>query len=415
VENKANYILLKEASKYCKYSQEYLSLRARQGKLKAVKLGRNWYTTKKWLQEYAKEEVGPEAKIEEIIHPYLKSLVPPNNLPTGDFYNKKRKFVFSESFNFVLSLGAFLILFLPTVFINKNVLFNSFETFDKISRNIGAMEDVIIKEGVKSLAGSVGEMQNFANNNFKNISINVSDKINQASLIATSIPENADRNELSFFENIFKSAINFTGSILESTNGLSANLESKFSDFIGSITGNKVLVFEKTEDGQIIYSETSEKEIADLKNRVANLETQFNEGVITKEITKEIQTTSVTKIEPIKEITKETIVINNGILLQQSIDQLRTDLENQISELKNRSTQAVYYPSIPTLVPSVPYTNISTGDMSLSSSNFLDLSAKQIRITGDLSVSGSITGATWGGDAIGINYGGIGLSTIAAG
>ena len=52
---KEDYISLLEASKLCDYSQEYLSLRARQGKLKAVKLGRNWVTTKEWLNKYIKE------------------------------------------------------------------------------------------------------------------------------------------------------------------------------------------------------------------------------------------------------------------------------------------------------------------------------------------------------------------------
>ncbi len=46
------YISLTEATKYCDYTQEYLSLRARQGKLKAVKFGRNWVTKKEWVQEY---------------------------------------------------------------------------------------------------------------------------------------------------------------------------------------------------------------------------------------------------------------------------------------------------------------------------------------------------------------------------
>ncbi len=45
-------ISLKEAAKYSGYSQDYLSLRARQGKLKALKLGRNWVTKKKWIDEY---------------------------------------------------------------------------------------------------------------------------------------------------------------------------------------------------------------------------------------------------------------------------------------------------------------------------------------------------------------------------
>ena len=46
------YISLQEAAKHCGYSQEYLSLRARQGKLKAVKFGRNWVTKEEWFKEY---------------------------------------------------------------------------------------------------------------------------------------------------------------------------------------------------------------------------------------------------------------------------------------------------------------------------------------------------------------------------
>ncbi|MBI2450414.1 MAG: hypothetical protein HYV47_02675 [Candidatus Nealsonbacteria bacterium] len=47
-----DYISLKEATKYCDYSQDYLKLRARQGKFKAVKFGRNWVTTVDWVREY---------------------------------------------------------------------------------------------------------------------------------------------------------------------------------------------------------------------------------------------------------------------------------------------------------------------------------------------------------------------------
>lgn len=49
------YISLQEASKSCNYSQEYLSLRSRQGKLKSIKFGKNWVTTKEWLAEYVKK------------------------------------------------------------------------------------------------------------------------------------------------------------------------------------------------------------------------------------------------------------------------------------------------------------------------------------------------------------------------
>ena len=48
----ANYIPLKEAALLCEYSQEYLNLLVRKGKLKAVKIGRNWVTKKEWLAKY---------------------------------------------------------------------------------------------------------------------------------------------------------------------------------------------------------------------------------------------------------------------------------------------------------------------------------------------------------------------------
>jgi len=50
-----DYIILSKAVEYCEYSQEYLSLRARSGNLKAKKIGRNWFTTKEWLEQYLKK------------------------------------------------------------------------------------------------------------------------------------------------------------------------------------------------------------------------------------------------------------------------------------------------------------------------------------------------------------------------
>ena len=46
------FITLAEATKHCTYSQEYLSLLARGGELKAQKIGRNWYTQISWLKDY---------------------------------------------------------------------------------------------------------------------------------------------------------------------------------------------------------------------------------------------------------------------------------------------------------------------------------------------------------------------------
>ncbi|MEK7604084.1 MAG: helix-turn-helix domain-containing protein, partial [Patescibacteria group bacterium] len=50
------YISLQEASKGTPYSQEYLSLLARKGKLFSVKFGRNWYTTQEAIDDYLKKQ-----------------------------------------------------------------------------------------------------------------------------------------------------------------------------------------------------------------------------------------------------------------------------------------------------------------------------------------------------------------------
>jgi len=50
--NIEDFILLSDAAEGSPYSQEYLSLLARRGKLEAKKIGRNWYTTQKSLDEY---------------------------------------------------------------------------------------------------------------------------------------------------------------------------------------------------------------------------------------------------------------------------------------------------------------------------------------------------------------------------
>ena len=54
IKEEKEYISLQEATKYCDYSQEYLSLLARRGLLEAVKFQRDWMTTKKAIQEYNK-------------------------------------------------------------------------------------------------------------------------------------------------------------------------------------------------------------------------------------------------------------------------------------------------------------------------------------------------------------------------
>src|SRR3989338_11327334 len=50
------YITLAEAVSGSPYSQEYLSLLARKGKLFSKKIGRNWYTTREALRDYLNKQ-----------------------------------------------------------------------------------------------------------------------------------------------------------------------------------------------------------------------------------------------------------------------------------------------------------------------------------------------------------------------
>jgi excisionase family DNA binding protein len=50
----SEYLTLAEAAKGTPYTQEYLSLLARKGRIEAVKIGRNWHIKKEALQKYTK-------------------------------------------------------------------------------------------------------------------------------------------------------------------------------------------------------------------------------------------------------------------------------------------------------------------------------------------------------------------------
>lgn len=57
VRQKEPLITLYQATKYCSYSQAYLGKLAKEGKLEAVKLKRNWLTTKRAVERYVKSQI----------------------------------------------------------------------------------------------------------------------------------------------------------------------------------------------------------------------------------------------------------------------------------------------------------------------------------------------------------------------
>ena len=105
--NRSEYISLKEATKYCSYSQDYLSLRARQGKLKAVKIGRNWVTKKEWVEQYLKN---------------LKSFPKKRKKSSAQYSQVQNKIPFSELQKKNLILG-FRVLVVMNILLMVGILF----------------------------------------------------------------------------------------------------------------------------------------------------------------------------------------------------------------------------------------------------------------------------------------------------
>ncbi|MCL5997142.1 MAG: hypothetical protein M1546_13960 [Chloroflexi bacterium] len=57
--HKGEWIPLREAAQGTPYSQEYLSLLARLGRLEAIKIGRVWHTTRKAVETYRRSVNNP--------------------------------------------------------------------------------------------------------------------------------------------------------------------------------------------------------------------------------------------------------------------------------------------------------------------------------------------------------------------
>ena len=114
------FISIQEATKFCDHSQEYLSLRARQGKLKAVKFGRNWVTKKEWLDAYIasaenyKNNIknnGKKIRKIEVVKVVRKEVFPPKNLPVGNVVSEFFQTYFQKpNFRFGFALVIVLVL-----------------------------------------------------------------------------------------------------------------------------------------------------------------------------------------------------------------------------------------------------------------------------------------------------------------
>ncbi|MFH1841336.1 MAG: hypothetical protein ABH800_01070, partial [Candidatus Nealsonbacteria bacterium] len=182
--NNNNFISLQNATKLCNYSQEYLSLRARQGKLKAEKIGRNWVTTKEWLQEYLKSakeynNITNEKKEKKVAEEKKAvEAFPPESLPVGEL---KKPVVVQPTFTFdgkkiiksltvsfkeirpaFIAALAFVLIIAGGVF-GKESLTQSYNSFSPVIKEADQIKKLAIKEIDDSFLQVYEDVNFFAN------------------------------------------------------------------------------------------------------------------------------------------------------------------------------------------------------------------------------------------------------------
>ncbi|OGZ18691.1 MAG: hypothetical protein A2175_00150 [Candidatus Nealsonbacteria bacterium RBG_13_42_11] len=304
------YLSLQEAGQFCEYSQEYLSLRARQGKLKAVKFGRNWVTTKEWLEEYLGKAQEYNNKLNYILE-NNKFVPPPANLPVFKVPVLRFGFVVALVFCLITASGVF----------GKSSFQGAFEKLDPYVHNIN--------QGIGQATNLV--LQDFGQS-FKNV-------YEDFSPVLAEFSENFDRGLAKELEittpqsaNIGGAIKNFSQAIAKTYNAANEFIENKLQGVYQFVTTpwRTSLLKETTtveEKEAISFVEekfaTFEKEIQQLK-----------EGITAKETITEVS--KITQIEPIKEITKEVVKIDDASIGQ--VKALQAKIETQASQIGTLGT-----------------------------------------------------------------------------
>ncbi|XOB42626.1 MAG: hypothetical protein ACKKMP_01045 [Candidatus Nealsonbacteria bacterium] len=377
----SNYISLKQAAEYCDYSHDYLSLRARQGKLKAVKLANNWMTKKKWLDRYLKKHQ-KKVKQKVIKTEVVKILPPPDNLPVEEFQPGVKVFR-SISITRMLRTGVVSVLIAGLLisgalagkgFFSNTLMPHLAQTHRVIGKFLNRsvlpiIEDYpILRNVLFSLAAageSVGDILrayfSWLGNSFKSIS----QTITKAYFAFHNF---LNENTKQGFEAIKNSAFSFFDAV------------GKF--FADISQGKRISLFSKekllTEE---IFIETEERLTEKLIEAFQQIfEKLTREGIPSKQI--------ITEIQPIKEITKEVRTVDSAALVQ-----LRSDIQYVQAELANRLyapggviTQQIYVTE-PIQSPKIYQENgdivlqtLGSGNIILSAATGLQLHGSQVVI-----------------------------------
>ena len=423
----SQYISLKQASNFSDYSQDYLSLRARQGKLKAVKLGRNWVTTKEWLEEYTNN--AEEYKEEHNDNNDKKNINRYNGNRISDTQKNNRDFTYKRP---VLSHAIIAVAILVFILFSGGVAFGYYSNsiLKPLSSVVGSVItsiDLGVNETVKDISESKvfeytsksikyafeyvdeyieyllkTESSQYVIKNIKDVSEKI---IIGKDIIFNEISETKfARYVKGVFEYVNEEAIVFINIISKKVwdNNLFANIEipdyikssisdniRNFKKFTGEITSKlfspikrgyefvirpwKIIPSSQFEISRQEFEERDREEINNIKTELERLK---EEGIVAKEIIKEVS--KITQVEPIKEITKEIIKID---------DQELAKLKSQIAGIQKwegdiRNLQIL----TSKLQTNPPYTQITTAPVYIASQG---LQVDGVGIFSSLGVSGS--------------------------
>ena len=300
-EDNLKYISLREATRFCSYSQKYLNLRAKQGRLKAVKLGRNWVTKKEWLEDYLKEV--EEYKVRVAAKGFIS---PPEISPIRKKAEVPRFRILPVSefrFSFVIAL-LFVLLMTGIIFFLPNL---SLKNLDNYVAKINQSVDEFVFTDLISVGKKTAS-------NFKSFVNGIPNKIKDAKELTNWLAAMTFREFNDYTSEIFKGYAFWMGNSIKKIPQAITNLFRK----------------ETVKEPIVQAPPDQTKEIEELKTQIQ----QIREFPV-KETVKEVS--RITRIEPVKEITYEKII--------SKIDDASLKILNvQIADLQTEMLKRLYAP-----------------------------------------------------------------------
>lgn len=140
------FILLSRVAKEKKYAQEYLGLLARRGDLGSIRIGKRWYTTREWFEEFLrdseikKQEVRiEEMKTEQVQEVIVKKEVIEKKAGERKFESQKIRPVPQESLRCGVSVPLKIQKELPVIDLRKKMPV-------QLKRNVKSEETLIRRE-----------------------------------------------------------------------------------------------------------------------------------------------------------------------------------------------------------------------------------------------------------------------------